>query len=179
MSMSLSANQFDSSYRPSRLGNWEVPAATRRAATVARDPLGNTKIIVDDNGHLLPGKSTKGASFPEHAREIPTYRWPDSMGSSTHKYCGGATMGYVLERRGPSPSPLPPLLADEAAQSGALFIFTDLPIVPPPLLLFSGTRACRPISCRSPRSTSRLYPGRESTRTASPSDCYTYVRDSS
>lgn len=103
--MSHSANQFDNSYKPSRLGNWEVPA-TRRAPAVARGPGGTTQIIVDDKGHLLPGKSTKGKSFPDVAPgEIPSYRWPDNMGSSAHKYGGGATMGCALRPRALAPSP--------------------------------------------------------------------------
>ena len=95
--MTFSAQQFESSYKPSRLGNWEVPAATRRATAVARGPGGTTTIICDDRGHLIPSKAKKGNSFPEVAGQIPAYRWPDNTGSSAHKYSGGATMGYVLE----------------------------------------------------------------------------------
>ncbi|XP_050441827.1 uncharacterized protein LOC126846461 [Adelges cooleyi] len=52
MSVNYSCNQFEKAYKPTRLGNWEVPKwhlnRPKGRSTV-------TKVIVNDRGHLLPG----------------------------------------------------------------------------------------------------------------------------
>jgi hypothetical protein len=90
MSKLYTASQFEASYRPTRLGNWEVPASPRSRVPKARTS--TTKFIVDANGHLLPGARTQASSFPD-AKTPPTYRWPEKTVLSTDAYCGAATMG--------------------------------------------------------------------------------------
>ena len=51
MSLRLSTAQFDSSFRPSSLCNWEVPRDPS-PITRAASP-GPTKFVVGDNGHLV------------------------------------------------------------------------------------------------------------------------------
>ncbi|XP_063709417.1 uncharacterized protein LOC134837950 [Culicoides brevitarsis] len=51
MSSHFSANQFDSEYRPHRLGNWEVPKAYPNRPESRK---GCTTVIANDRGHLLP-----------------------------------------------------------------------------------------------------------------------------
>uniref|UniRef100_A0A2S2Q4Q3 Cilia- and flagella-associated protein 126 n=1 Tax=Sipha flava TaxID=143950 RepID=A0A2S2Q4Q3_9HEMI len=52
MSANYTCNQFDKAYKPTRLGNWEVPKwhlnRPKGRSTV-------TKVIANDKGHLLPG----------------------------------------------------------------------------------------------------------------------------
>ncbi|VVC39830.1 Domain of unknown function DUF4812 [Cinara cedri] len=52
MSANYTCNQFDKAFKPTRLGNWEVPKwhlnRPKGRSTI-------TKIIANDNGHLLPG----------------------------------------------------------------------------------------------------------------------------
>ena len=52
MSSSFSASQFNSSYSPKKLGNWEVPATGRDRKPKANHPAvnGPTQFIVNDNG---------------------------------------------------------------------------------------------------------------------------------
>ncbi|RZF37708.1 hypothetical protein LSTR_LSTR003119 [Laodelphax striatellus] len=59
MAYNFSANQFEGSFKPKKLGNWEVakwfPERPRAHRTA-------TKIIADDRGHLLPGVQRAPAS---------------------------------------------------------------------------------------------------------------------
>ncbi|XP_071529421.1 uncharacterized protein [Panulirus ornatus] len=59
MSLHFSANQFESGYKASRLGNWEVG---RVFAERPRQRRGPTRVIADDRGHLLPGVPRTHAS---------------------------------------------------------------------------------------------------------------------
>ncbi|XP_039293206.1 uncharacterized protein LOC111056386 [Nilaparvata lugens] len=59
MAYNFSANQFEGSFKPKKLGNWEVakwfPERPRAHRTA-------TRIIADDRGHLLPGVQRAPAS---------------------------------------------------------------------------------------------------------------------
>ena len=61
MSLRLSAAQFDSSFRPSSLCNWEVPRDPS-PITRAASP-GPTKFVVGDNGHLVRAAPCSIAQF--------------------------------------------------------------------------------------------------------------------
>lgn len=87
---SFSASQFDQSYRPTRLGNWEVPKATTSKRPTFRGAGYTTKIIVDDNGHILPGK---GKRQPEVEQLPEAHRWPEKAPLSSDRNRGAATMG--------------------------------------------------------------------------------------
>ncbi|KAG8466918.1 hypothetical protein KFE25_008297 [Diacronema lutheri] len=92
MSRAFTAQQFEQSYRPSRLGNWEVPKSTAPATPTFRGAGYTTKILVDDRGHLLPGKARKASA--DDAPMPQMYRWPEKRLLSQEKYTGAATMGY-------------------------------------------------------------------------------------
>ena len=62
MSFSLGCQQFNNDFVPKRLCNWEVPAM-REKEPVVRPPGHRTQIIVDDDGHLLPGTPKRMTSF--------------------------------------------------------------------------------------------------------------------
>ena len=86
MSTSYSANQFNSSFKPSSLNNWEVPGDGRqRTGCVGRD----LSFICDDRGHLSNRSPNSPNSFAQ-ARADAT-RWPSSPHSPGP---GSATMGY-------------------------------------------------------------------------------------
>lgn len=93
MSRAFTAQQFEQSYRPSRLGNWEVPKSTAPATPTFRGAGYTTKILVDDRGHLLPGKARKASA--DDAPMPQMYRWPEKRLLSQEKYTGAATMGCV------------------------------------------------------------------------------------
>lgn len=59
MSSSFHASQFNSSYSPKALCNWEVPATGRDKAPKANHPAANgpTQFVVNDNGCALPRTS--------------------------------------------------------------------------------------------------------------------------
>ncbi|XP_046666382.1 uncharacterized protein LOC124358133 [Homalodisca vitripennis] len=52
MSRNFSANQLEREFRPTRLGNWEVPKWLPQRPRARKT---TTKIIANDRGHLLPG----------------------------------------------------------------------------------------------------------------------------
>ena len=52
----------------------------------------STEIIVDDKGHILPGKPKKMTAFPAPGVSS-TIRWPDSQQVQAPN-SGGVTMGY-------------------------------------------------------------------------------------
>uniref|UniRef100_A0A1B6KXH3 Cilia- and flagella-associated protein 126 n=1 Tax=Graphocephala atropunctata TaxID=36148 RepID=A0A1B6KXH3_9HEMI len=52
MSRNFSANQLEREFRPTRLGNWEVPKWLPQRPKARKT---TTKIIANDRGHLLPG----------------------------------------------------------------------------------------------------------------------------
>ncbi|XP_054263818.1 uncharacterized protein LOC128987127 isoform X1 [Macrosteles quadrilineatus] len=52
MSRNFYANQLEREFRPTRLGNWEVPSWLPQRPRARKT---TTKIIVNDRGHLLPG----------------------------------------------------------------------------------------------------------------------------
>ncbi|GAB4823938.1 hypothetical protein N2152v2_010984 [Parachlorella kessleri] len=96
MSRLYSASQFDNSFRPHMLGNWEVADTHKQQPSNASSPTcktedGRTIPIVDKNGHLLVKK--RPAAFnkpPVYALSAP--RWPQVNPSI--KGTAAATMGY-------------------------------------------------------------------------------------
>ncbi|KAJ1641418.1 hypothetical protein T492DRAFT_919481 [Pavlovales sp. CCMP2436] len=95
MAHNHSANQFDRSYKPSRLGNWEVPKSEPKSLgktrTLAGEAVNTTRFIVDEKGHLLD-RSKKGSAFA--VSMAVSSRWPEKQGLSNDTYPGAATMGY-------------------------------------------------------------------------------------
>eukprot|EP00965_Chrysotila_dentata_P257173 6212791-Pleurochrysis_carterae.AAC.2 len=85
MSTSYSAMQFESSYKPTSLCNWEVPKVTEPKGASGR----KMDFLVDDNGHLLPSVPKVNNSFGD--AQPDTLRWPKSP---LHKKPPVATMGY-------------------------------------------------------------------------------------
>ncbi|XP_056442048.1 protein Flattop [Gadus chalcogrammus] len=61
MSSNYSANQYESSYKSQRLQNWCVSKPCRQRPTALE---GHTTFIADDRGHLMPGVSKRGSSWP-------------------------------------------------------------------------------------------------------------------
>uniref|UniRef100_A0AAV2M0U5 Protein Flattop n=1 Tax=Knipowitschia caucasica TaxID=637954 RepID=A0AAV2M0U5_KNICA len=62
MSSGFSANQFDGAFKSQRLQNWGPPKQFKERPTAK---LGQTSIIVDDRGHLLPGFKMRDSSWPD------------------------------------------------------------------------------------------------------------------
>ncbi|EDV29217.1 uncharacterized protein TRIADDRAFT_51280 [Trichoplax adhaerens] len=52
MSLTFHANQFENAYSPGRLRNWEIPKQYKKKP---RSLNGYTRIIANNNGHLLAG----------------------------------------------------------------------------------------------------------------------------
>lgn len=50
--MALYCFQYNNAFNPTRLGNWEVP---KRHLNCPKGRSTVTKVIANDNGHLLPG----------------------------------------------------------------------------------------------------------------------------
>ena len=90
MSYSLNACQYNGTFQPKRLGNWEVPALRERDPT-PRPPGFRTSTIVDDNGHLLAGTPKRMTSFSTGYESSSYKRWPVS---TLEPNTGAATMGY-------------------------------------------------------------------------------------
>jgi len=90
MSYSFSAQQFDNSFTPKRLGNWEVPAY-RVVDPPARPPGFRTTAIVDASGHLLPDVPKRMTSFVTGYESTTPKRWPTDPNAP---FSGVATMGY-------------------------------------------------------------------------------------
>lgn len=70
MSKNYYANQYQASYNPTSLCNWEVPKLFNGHVVnkLGRNRLGSTKIISNDRGHLIPGvprqKNPPWVNFP-------------------------------------------------------------------------------------------------------------------
>ena len=90
MSFTLNAAQFNNSFTPKRLGNWEVPALRDRTP-FARPPGFRTVPVVDDKGHLLPEVPKRMTSFSTGYEMTSHKRWPVSL---LDPHGGAATMGY-------------------------------------------------------------------------------------
>lgn len=107
--MSLHAHQTEENFTARRLCNWE--ASTRyesKKSAILRPKSGTTRIIVDANGHLLPGVPKVNNAFapPNDPSKHPSVpRWPQH--NATIATGGAATMGYkgvetaYLRRTGP------------------------------------------------------------------------------
>jgi hypothetical protein len=90
MSFSLNCQQFNNDFVPKRLCNWEVPAKREKTPQL-RAPGHRSKIIVDDDGHLLPGTPKRMTSFSTGYENTSPKRWPVSP---VAPFTGVATMGY-------------------------------------------------------------------------------------
>lgn len=100
----FAASQYERSFTPKRLNNWEVPDDSKLAQDrfgVLQPRTGKTKTIVQDNGHLKPGlrkpgvtsfTDTKEAERPVYAASKP--RWPTKNVSWEWAPRAGRKMGY-------------------------------------------------------------------------------------
>ena len=93
MSTTFHAFQYEGSFSPTRLCNWETPAV-RLKTPVPRTPGSRTSIIVDKNGHLLPSAPKTMTSFSTGYEAITPKRWPDAQRGPVAPYGGAANMGY-------------------------------------------------------------------------------------
>ncbi|XP_035015031.1 protein Flattop isoform X1 [Hippoglossus stenolepis] len=62
MSSNYSANQYESSFRTHRHNNW---CETKHFKQRPQAKTGNTTIIANDRGHLLPGVVKRGSAWPD------------------------------------------------------------------------------------------------------------------
>jgi hypothetical protein len=93
MSTTHSAMQYNTSFAPKRLCNWEVPAV--RATTPAAHGAGfRTQTLVDDKGHLLPGVPKMMTSFSTGYETTGSARWPTAQKGPSAPFGGSAGMGY-------------------------------------------------------------------------------------
>eukprot|EP00322_Chrysochromulina_rotalis_P003447 CAMPEP_0115829590 /NCGR_PEP_ID=MMETSP0287-20121206/1178_1 /TAXON_ID=412157 /ORGANISM="Chrysochromulina rotalis, Strain UIO044" /LENGTH=117 /DNA_ID=CAMNT_0003282863 /DNA_START=92 /DNA_END=445 /DNA_ORIENTATION=+ len=90
MAYSMHAAQYESNYKPKRLGNWEVPQFSTLIAQ-QRPPGYRTVCIVDDKGHLLSGIPKRMTSFTTGSESRSGGRWPLD---ATAPFGGASTMGY-------------------------------------------------------------------------------------
>eukprot|EP00966_Prymnesium_polylepis_P294664 6804585-Prymnesium_polylepis.1 len=93
MSTSFSSMQYEASFAPKRLCNWETPAQ-RVKTPISKGPGGRTEIIVSANGHLLPSAQKTMTSFSTGYESITPKRWPDAQRGPVAPYGGAANMGY-------------------------------------------------------------------------------------
>ena len=95
MSSTFSAFQYEASFAPKRLCNWETPAV-RAKTPVNKGPGGRTEFVVDNNGHLLRSAPKLNSSFSTGFESITPKRWPDAqrVTGGSAPYGGVATMGY-------------------------------------------------------------------------------------
>ncbi|XP_055015778.1 protein Flattop [Boleophthalmus pectinirostris] len=63
MSSRYSANQYENAFKSQRLQNWCQPKQRGKERPSAK--LGHTSFIVDDRGHLLPGRKQRDSSWPD------------------------------------------------------------------------------------------------------------------
>eukprot|EP00884_Botryococcus_braunii_P018064 jgi/Botrbrau1/4941/Bobra.0122s0023.1 len=93
MSRNFPAGQFDQTYLPHKLCNWESENLSKKHGR-PQQRTGRTATVVDDKGHLLPTISKRKAAF---IHDIPIYlqtppQWPQE---NTLIISGPkATMGY-------------------------------------------------------------------------------------
>ena len=90
MAYHMSAQQYDATFKPTRLNNWEVPAIREREP-MPRPPGFRSVPIVDENGHLLPGMPKRLTSFSTGYETTAPKRWPVTPSAP---FTGASTMGY-------------------------------------------------------------------------------------
>lgn len=92
MSQAHAAMQYEASFAPKRLRNWEVPAV-RTVSPTAKGAGFRTQTIVDDKGHLLVGPKLMN-SFNSGFGSSSPKRWPEAQKGPIVPFASRATMGY-------------------------------------------------------------------------------------
>ena len=106
MSSSFSASQFNSSYSPKALGNWEVPATGRDRSPKANHPAarGPTQFVVNDNGCALrftpPHSRTRRTPVPSTCHsQAPARHGQEQENDGFHDGLRGPRTSRALARQ--------------------------------------------------------------------------------